>query len=136
RQPHGGWPAGTSLRLGSAGAHRRGAGSPGLGGRGNGLHRANVRPAARATGDVWHLLPDGLGRDDGGAGARRRAAERPMSVSVATAPSPLDKASPRGRGSFPRGRWLALGFIALAQFMVALDATIVNLELPTAQSSL
>src|SRR5437899_86524 len=58
-----------------------------------------------------------------------------MSVSAATAPSPPP--SPRGRGSDLMGRrWLALAFIALAQLMVALDATIVNIALPTAQSSL
>src|SRR2546425_2014241 len=58
-----------------------------------------------------------------------------MSVSAATAPSPPP--SPRGRGSDRMGRrWLALAFIALAQLMVALDATIVNIALPTAQSSL
>ena len=33
-------------------------------------------------------------------------------------------------------RWAALGVIALAQLMVALDATIVNVALPTAQASL
>lgn len=33
-------------------------------------------------------------------------------------------------------RWLALVFIALAQLMVALDATIVNIALPSAQASL
>jgi EmrB/QacA subfamily drug resistance transporter len=35
-----------------------------------------------------------------------------------------------------RGRWVALGVIAVAQLMVALDATIVNVALPTAQASL
>ena len=33
-------------------------------------------------------------------------------------------------------RWIALAFIALAQLMVALDATIVNIALPTAQAAL
>src|SRR4051812_29946085 len=33
-------------------------------------------------------------------------------------------------------RWFALGVIALAQLMIALDATIVNVALPTAQRSL
>ena len=33
-------------------------------------------------------------------------------------------------------RWLILGVIALAQLMVVLDATIVNIALPTAQESL
>ena len=57
-----------------------------------------------------------------------------MSASAATAPSPLP--SPKGRGGRTDSRWLALAFIALAQLMVALDATIVNIALPTAQSSL
>src|SRR5438552_15231759 len=33
-------------------------------------------------------------------------------------------------------RWTALGFIALAQLMVALDATIMSIALPSAQASL
>ena len=33
-------------------------------------------------------------------------------------------------------RWVALGIIALAQLMIALDATIVNIALPSAQASL
>jgi EmrB/QacA subfamily drug resistance transporter len=36
----------------------------------------------------------------------------------------------------PQRRWLALGFIALAQLMVALDATIVSIALPWAQREL
>ncbi len=35
-----------------------------------------------------------------------------------------------------RRRWIALGVIAVAQLMVALDATIVNIALPTAQAAL
>src|SRR5260370_32443220 len=35
-----------------------------------------------------------------------------------------------------QGRWLALGFSALAQLMVALDATIVCIALPSAQRAL
>ncbi|NEE57910.1 MFS transporter, partial [Streptomyces sp. SID8455] len=33
-------------------------------------------------------------------------------------------------------RWKALAFIALAQLMVVLDATIVNIALPSAQTDL
>ncbi|MGH2840621.1 MAG: MFS transporter, partial [Solirubrobacteraceae bacterium] len=33
-------------------------------------------------------------------------------------------------------RWLILGVIAIAQLMVVLDATIVNIALPSAQDSL
>ncbi|MBT2408625.1 MULTISPECIES: MFS transporter [unclassified Streptomyces] len=40
-----------------------------------------------------------------------------------------------GSNPFPR-RWVALVFISLAQLMVALDATIVNIALPSAQSEL
>jgi MFS family permease len=42
--------------------------------------------------------------------------------------------SPEGRGE--RRRWLALGFIAVAQLMIALDATIVSIALPSAQAAL
>jgi len=35
-----------------------------------------------------------------------------------------------------RRRWVALGFIALAQLMIALDATIVSIALPSAQAGL
>jgi EmrB/QacA subfamily drug resistance transporter len=42
---------------------------------------------------------------------------------------------PRGPGR-PERRWLALGVIATAQLMTALDATIVNIALPSAQRSL
>ena len=37
------------------------------------------------------------------------------------------------QGSRPRSRWWALVFLALAQFMVVLDGTIVNLALPRLQ---
>jgi EmrB/QacA subfamily drug resistance transporter len=48
-----------------------------------------------------------------------------------------DRAAARAAAPPVNGRrWLALAFIALAQLMVALDATIVNIALPTAQSSL
>ena len=42
--------------------------------------------------------------------------------------------SPEGRGE--RRRWVALGFIAVAQLMIALDATIVSIALPSAQGAL
>jgi MFS family permease len=42
--------------------------------------------------------------------------------------------SPKGRGESQR--WLALGFIATAQLMIALDATIVSIALPSAQVAL
>jgi EmrB/QacA subfamily drug resistance transporter len=55
--------------------------------------------------------------------AARRAAARP-----ATAPVPPPQARP--------GRWWALVVLAMAQLMVVLDATIVNIALPTAQRDL
>src|SRR5215469_1807421 len=44
--------------------------------------------------------------------------------------------SPVGAAGQTAGRWLALTCIAVAQLMVALDATIVNIALPSAQHSL
>lgn len=43
---------------------------------------------------------------------------------------------PRAAPGAPRRRWIALGFIALAQLMIALDATIVSIALPSAQADL
>lgn len=43
-------------------------------------------------------------------------------------------APPRASGD--RRRWATLAFISMAQLMIALDATIVNIALPTAQASL
>lgn len=54
-----------------------------------------------------------------------------MSVSTTGAPAP-GAGAPDGRDR----RWAALTVIALAQLMVALDATIVNVALPTAQDAL
>src|SRR4051794_10111703 len=45
-----------------------------------------------------------------------------------TQPAPASVGAPN--------KWIALGVIAVAQLMVALDATIVNVALPTAQASL
>ena len=41
-----------------------------------------------------------------------------------------------GSGQADRHRWLVLGVIALAQLMIVLDATIMNIALPTAQQDL
>jgi MFS family permease len=43
---------------------------------------------------------------------------------------------PETRAAGPDHRWLILGVIALAQFMIILDATIMNIALPSAQKSL
>ncbi|MCD0484221.1 MFS transporter [Streptacidiphilus sp. ASG 303] len=55
-----------------------------------------------------------------------------MSTSTATGATAV---SAQGRGG-SRHRWLVLGMIALAQLMVVLDATIVNIALPSAQQDL
>jgi EmrB/QacA subfamily drug resistance transporter len=46
-----------------------------------------------------------------------------------------DASGPAG-GESDRNRWLILGVIALAQLMIVLDATIMNIALPTAQQDL
>ena len=56
-------------------------------------------------------------------------------TAIPAAPQGVDGAVPAPSSALPR-RWLALVFIALAQLMVALDATIVNIALPWAQASL
>ena len=45
-------------------------------------------------------------------------------------------AGPDGTGAPDPRRWLVLGVIALAQLMIVLDATIMNIALPSAQRSL
>ncbi|MGW8796920.1 MFS transporter [Streptomyces sp. NPDC055775] len=55
-------------------------------------------------------------------------------VRGAATPSPAGPAPGRGRG--PAHRWWVLGVIGLAQLMVVLDATIVNIALPSAQQDL
>jgi EmrB/QacA subfamily drug resistance transporter len=44
--------------------------------------------------------------------------------------------SPAGNSTVDPKRWLALGVIAIAQLMVVLDATIVNIAMPSAQAAL
>ncbi len=55
-----------------------------------------------------------------------------MATLTSRPPTPHSSAAPLG----PDRRWLALVVIAVAQLMTALDATIVNIALPSAQSSL
>ena len=47
-----------------------------------------------------------------------------------------DVNSTAGPAPEDRRRWLILGVIGLAQLMVVLDATIVNIALPSAQQAL
>src|SRR5690349_21985826 len=53
-----------------------------------------------------------------------------MSITTSDASTPPD-ISPK-----PRNRWLALTVIAVSQLLIVLDATIVNIALPTAQTAL
>ena len=52
------------------------------------------------------------------------------------ADAPHGAALPEARAAGPDHRWLILGVIALAQLMIILDATIMNIALPSAQKSL
>src|SRR5689334_22385431 len=47
----------------------------------------------------------------------------------------LSNAVSRNEGTVDR-RWLGLAVIAIAQLMIALDATVVNIALPSAQAAL
>jgi EmrB/QacA subfamily drug resistance transporter len=47
-----------------------------------------------------------------------------------------ERAGPSGAGAGPTRRWWILGVVGLAQLMVVLDATIVNIALPSAQRAL
>jgi hypothetical protein len=55
---------------------------------------------------------------------------------MATTSSPIGQAGTRDNATPDRRRWLILGTVALAQLMVVLDATIVNIALPSAQQDL
>jgi EmrB/QacA subfamily drug resistance transporter len=57
-----------------------------------------------------------------------------MTMSTSTS-SAARSAPPSAEGPVP-GRWLALVVLSLAQLMVVLDATVVNIALPTAQADL
>ena len=60
----------------------------------------------------------------------QRHAERDEDVGVDYAARKTSHGAPDSR------RWISLTVIALAQLMVALDATIVSIALPSAQSAL
>jgi MFS family permease len=55
---------------------------------------------------------------------------------MATTSSPIGQAGIRDNATPDRRRWLILGTVSLAQLMVVLDATIVNIALPSAQQDL
>src|ERR1700723_220655 len=50
--------------------------------------------------------------------------------------STLDTAGSTGAGSLDQRRWLILGVVGLAQLMIVLDITIMNIALPSAQTAL
>jgi EmrB/QacA subfamily drug resistance transporter len=54
----------------------------------------------------------------------------------ATAASPTARAAATGDGAADPRRWLILSVVCLAQLMVVLDATVVNIALPSAQHDL
>ena len=59
----------------------------------------------------------------------------PGNVTDRAAPLTAETAGPRGPAAADR-RWWVLGVVGLAQLMVVLDATIVNIALPSAQQEL
>ena len=65
-----------------------------------------------------------------------QAADTATPSTITSPTSRLESAPPAAAPPAPAHRWLALVFIALAQLMVALDATIVNIALPSAQASM
>ncbi len=61
----------------------------------------------------------------------------PSSVDVSKQPQVREDApAPSARPTWLTNRWLALAVLALAQLMVVLDATVVNIALPSAQADL
>jgi hypothetical protein len=65
--------------------------------------------------------------------ARRSAARVPVTASVDTSPPPELASLPRAPAG---GKGLLIGVCCVAQFMVILDLSIVNVALPSIQSSL
>src|SRR5437899_7481208 len=78
------------------------------------VHRGGVRPGRRPCRQAPHGAAGPIGMTT--------PAARREEVSRAAEPS--------------RSRWTALAFIAVAQLMIALDATIVSIALPSAQAAL
>ncbi len=61
----------------------------------------------------------------------------PADASVGSSASPAAEAGPAvDKAEHPSHRWWVLGVIAIAQLMVVLDATVVNIALPSAQKAL
>src|SRR5580700_6889677 len=50
--------------------------------------------------------------------------------------STLDTAGSTGAGGLDERRWLILGVVGLAQLMIVLDITVMNIALPSAQAAL
>ena len=65
---------------------------------------------------------------------RPRTAPDGPSTPATAAPAGTDR--PAGTGGTSRAQWVVLAVLSLAQLMVVLDATIVNIALPTAQRAL
>src|SRR4051812_3698842 len=59
-----------------------------------------------------------------------------MTATTRTAPAGSAPAADAAPGSVPDRRWLALAVIGIAQLMIVLDASIVNIALPHAQQAL
>ncbi len=106
-----------------------------------------MTPAATRDAMLRHGMPEavverGAGADRVGPRHGRAAHRRPGPRTSRPIVRSLGRGPPgsvRMSGAGPAGgerRWLALVFIALAQLMVALDATIVSVALPTVQRAL
>src|SRR6266576_1746127 len=123
--------------------------------RGDHRDRPPARPREHADGGHLVVCPRGYGgrggvHHDGEAGPSRlvrRRGDRPGGRScrqpLHRASGPIGMSSPAARreevstaGEPSRSRWTALGVIAVAQLMIALDATIVSIALPSAQAAL
>ena len=125
------------LDLGALWEDLKAAGSVGL------KHRSSWQRMAVVTDKDWirhgaavagWLAPGELRLfDSGRALPRRPGSPRRCDLGLRLA---LRRALATDRPTLMRSRWLILGLVVLAQLMVVLDATIVNIALPTAQADL